>query len=83
MKRMAKVLLLFLLLLTACTDESSVKKYAEIEGWESYKLTGYKAFACSKEDFYHTGFEATKNGKTFTGTVCKGIFFRGATLRLD
>lgn len=71
------------LILSGCTDSESVKNYAEIEGWDSYEITGYNPFACSEEDFYHTGFKATKNGKTFTGTVCKGLFFRGATLRLD
>jgi hypothetical protein len=76
-------ILLLACFLSACTDSSSVKQYAEIDGWDSYEVTGYRWFGCSKEDFYNTGFKATKNGKIFTGVVCKGILFRGATLRLD
>lgn len=75
--------LLAVFLLSGCTDSSSVKQYAEINEWDSYEVTGYRFFGCSDEDFYHTGFKATKNDKEFTGVVCKGLFFRGATLRLD
>ncbi len=77
------IVLIFAFLLSGCTDSESVKNYAEIEGWDSYELTGYRWWSCSKEDIYHTGFVATKNGKSFKGTVCKGWFWRGSTLRLD
>lgn len=83
---MTKVLtaILALSMLVACTDESSVKRYAEVEGWDSYEITGYRFLACSEGDFYHTGFKANKNGRSFSGTVCRGILFRrGSTLRLD
>lgn len=69
--------------LFGCTDEPSVKRYAEMDGWDSYEITGYRWRGCGEEDFYHTGFKAIKNGRSFSGTVCKGLFFRGSTLRLD
>lgn len=73
-----------LFLLTGCvTSADDVRKYAEIEGWESYEVTGYRFFACSKDDWYHTGFTAVKNGKRISGVICRGLFFKGATLRLD
>lgn len=71
------------LILSSCTDESSVKRYADAEGWDSYEITGFRLFACSEDDFYHTGFKATKNGRCFSGVVCRGLLFRGSTLRLD
>lgn len=81
--RIALTMLAMSILLVGCTDESSVKRYAEAEGWESYEITGYRYFGCSEDDFYHTGFKATRNGRSFSGTVCKGLLFRGSTLRLD
>lgn len=72
-----------ILILTACTDPSSVSKYAKMEGWDKYELTGYKWFSCSDDDFYSSGFKATKNGVEFTGTVCSGLLFKGSTLRMD
>lgn len=75
-------LVLALLYLTACTSEDDVRKYAELEGWESYQVTGYRWFGCSKDDVYHTGFVAVKNGKRITGVICSG-WLKGATLRLD
>jgi hypothetical protein len=80
---MTKIVLISILLLAGCTDSDSVKNYAEIESWDSYEVTGYRWAACSQDDVFNTGFKATKNGKTFTGTVCKGWIWRGSTLRLD
>lgn len=72
-----------LLLLTACTSREDVEKYAKAEGWEIYEVTGYRFFACSEDDWYHTGFRAVKDGQTITGVICSGLLFKGATLRLD
>lgn len=69
--------------LVACTRESDVKKYADLYNWDSYKITGYKFFACSKDDSFATGFVAKKDGKEFSGVVCGGWPFKNATLRLD
>lgn len=65
------------------TDKSAVDEYAKVEGWTDVKLTGYSFFACSKDDWYHTGFEAKKNGIPIKGTVCSGLLFKGKTLRLQ
>ena len=82
---MKKYLISFvvLLFLVSCTDETSVKNYAEIHEWDSYEITGYRLWGCTEDDFYRTGFKATKNGKLFTGIVCKGLFFKGASLVMD
>ncbi|MCE9566385.1 MAG: hypothetical protein K8U57_30545 [Planctomycetes bacterium] len=71
-----------ILALTACTSPDDVRKYAEAEGWESYEVTGYRFFGCSKDDVFHTGFVAVKNGKRISGVICSG-WLKGATLRLD
>ena len=72
-----------MLFLISCTDEAGVKNYAEVEEWNSYQITGWKPLSCSSDDFYSTGFVATKNGKKFSGAVCRGLFFRSSTLRLN
>jgi hypothetical protein len=80
---MKRILLIGLLLaVAACTSDDDVKKYAEMEGWDSYEVTGYRIFGCSKDDWFHTGFTAIKNGRKFSGVVCAGPL-KGATLRLD
>ena len=80
---MKYILFIVVLVLLCACDEKSVESYARSHEWDHYEITGYRFFACSKEDFYQTGFIATKNGKSFTGTVCKGLLWRGSTLRLD
>ena len=78
------LLIAVILLLNACTKADDIRKYAEEQGWKSYTVTGYRWLACSKDDFYHTGFTAvTRDGKTVTGVICSGAFFKGATMRLD
>lgn len=79
---MRKLLIILALLLSACTRESDVEKYAKIEGWQSYQTTGYGWFACGKDDVFATSFKAIKNGQEISGTVCSG-WFKGKTLRLD
>lgn len=68
--------------LTGCQKKEDVEKYARIEKWESYQLTGACWFSCGKGDLYMTGFEAVKNGERFFGCVCSGVF-KGATLRIE
>ncbi len=73
-----------LMMLCACTKADDVKKYSEEQGWASFNVTGYRWFGCSDDDWYQTGFSAvTKDGKKVTGVVCSGLFFKGATMRLD
>ena len=75
--------ILLLAILTSCSKKSDVEKYAEKEDWDSYQVTGFCWFGCSKDDFYQTSFTAIKNGKEFEGCTCSGFFFKNTTLRLE
>ena len=78
-----KLILIIFLVLTSCSREEDVEKYAKLEKWESYKATGYCWFGCSKDDFYQTSFEAiTKEGDRIEGCTCSGFLFKNTTLRL-
>lgn len=69
-------------LLGGCTSERDARRALEAEGYSDIRITGYNFFACSKDDFFHTGFEAkNREGKRVTGTVCSGLFFKNATIR--
>ncbi len=72
-----------LCLIAGVTSPDDVRKYAEMQEWDSYEVTGYRFTGCSKGDWYSTGFVATKDGKRFSGVVCSGLLFKGVTLRLD
>jgi hypothetical protein len=73
-----------LLVLTACTDEAGTKRILEAQGFKDVQTKGYDFFSCSDDDDYHTKFIATSpNGAVVTGVVCKGLFFKGATVRFD
>ena len=78
-----KYLILILLLLTACSREEDVAKYAHKEKWDSYTVHGYCWFGCSDKDFYQTKFTAIKDGQVFKGCTCSGFLFKNTTLRLD
>ena len=73
----------FVLLVTGCTNPQSATEVLEKEGYKNIEMTGYNFFSCSKDDFYHTGFTAEKNGHKVKGTVCEGFIFKGKTIRYD
>ena len=77
------VVFALIFILCGCTNNSGTKELLEIEGYKNIQTTGYRFFSCSKDDFYHTGFSATKNNVTITGTVCEGLLFKGKTIRYD
>ena len=81
---MRKTLALVAILgLAACTDSEGARRTAENHGLTEVRITGYRFFGCSKDDLYHTGFEArAPNGRRVTGVVCS-TFFKSNTLRLD
>lgn len=83
MKRLVfAVLAVFVL--SACTDGDEAMRVLDTQGYTGIKITGYNLFACSQDDFYHTGFIATSpNGKRVEGTICSGLLFKGATVRFD
>lgn len=80
---MKKVILLAsLIVLAACTNPPDAQKALDDLGFTEIQITGYNFFACSDDDFYHTGFSAKNpQGKTVTGTVCSGILFKNSTVR--
>lgn len=69
------------LMVTACVDESGAKRALEDQGFKDIRITGYELFACSKDQFNHTGFTATgATGKPVRGVVCSG-WFTGNSVR--
>jgi len=84
MKNLTKVLTAVLLILTiqGCTNKEDAERALKAQGFTNIETTGYNIFACSEDDFYHTGFKAVNTkGQTVTGTVCSGLMFKNATIR--
>lgn len=70
--------------LAACTKPNSAQALLESQGYTDVRITGYNWFSCSDDDSYRTGFEAkSPTGKPISGTVCAGLFYKGATIRFD
>jgi hypothetical protein len=68
--------------LVGCTDESSARNALQDEGFTDIRFTGYDWFACSKDDFTHTGFVAKgPTGRESHGVVCCGMLFKACTVR--
>lgn len=72
-----------IVLMVGCTDNHGAVRILEAQGYTKIEMTGYKPFACSKDDTLQTGFKAEINGRTVSGTVCSGLFFKGNTIRFD
>ena len=71
-------------LLSGCTDAPKATSVLTAQGYKDIQITGYNFAACSKDDFYHTGFSATSpSGQRVNGTACSGLLFKGTTLRFD
>ncbi len=65
-------------------DRAGTMSFLVQQGYTDIKITGYRWFSGSKSDYYCTGFEATAtNGNRVTGTVTRGLFFKGKTIRFD
>jgi hypothetical protein len=81
MKKIAIVLAM--IALAGCTDETAARKALEGSGFKDIKLTGYSYFGCDKNDTFHTGFEARgPSGQFVEGVVCSG-WMKGATVRFN
>lgn len=81
---MKKLLVLAVLLLSGCTNSGDAHRALEGMGFTSIEITGYNYFACSKDDFYHTGFTAVNaNHQIVNGTVCSGFLFKNSTVRFQ
>jgi len=72
------------LLSTGCTQPDHALQVLESQGYTDIQIQGYDWFNCSKDDTYHDKFTAKgPSGKTVSGVVCTGMFFKGSTIRLD
>lgn len=80
---MKKMILAFVIagLVSSCTAPDKAVTILEREGYENIEIRGYDFFGCSEDDFYHTGFTASKNDQVVNGVVCSGLF-KGSTIRL-
>lgn len=71
-------------LLAACTNPETATRVLTSQGFTDVKMTGYSFLACSKDDFYHTGFTARSvTGMPVAGTVCEGFLFKNSTVRFE
>ena len=68
------------LLAGGVTDPDAARMILARDGMTKIEMTGYVFLGCSKDDWYHTGFRAVKNGQPVNGVVCAG-FFKGSTIR--
>ncbi len=76
------LLILFSVFILNCTDAKTASRVLDENGYTEVEMTGYNFFACSREDFYHTGFIAvSSNGRSVEGTVCSGLLFKNSTIR--
>lgn len=71
-------------MLGGCTQPDTAARVLADQGYTQIELHGYDWFNCSKDDTYHDKFTATgPTGRKVSGVVCGGLFFKGATVRLD
>lgn len=76
--------IVFLALAVGVTDEPHSKRILEKQGYTDVSFTGYDWFACSEDDWYHTGFVATSpSGDRLSGAVCCGLIMKSCTVRFD
>lgn len=74
------VFAVMLTLIAGCTDADGAKKALIREGYADIEITGYDHFGCGKDDSFHTGFKAKKNGHEVIGVFCSG-WLKGGTIR--
>lgn len=74
-----------LLLLTGCTvNENKARAIVQSQGYTNVTLGGPSIFGCSEDDNLTRTFKATSaTGQRVEGSVCAGLFFKGATVRID
>ena len=78
------ILIVVIGMLTACTRPDNAVRILQEQGYTDIQITGYKWFACSKDDSTATGFMAkSANGMKIEGTVCSGWVFKNSTIRFD
>jgi len=68
---------------TSKNDFRKGKQQLENMGYTDVERTGYKAFCCSDDDSFATGFKAKdKNGNPVSGCFCSALF-KGVTIRFE
>lgn len=76
-------LLFAALLLTGCTSSDHATKVLTDQGYTHIEITGWKPYACDKNDTFSTGFRAiSPGGREVSGVVCEGIL-KDATIRFE
>lgn len=75
------------LVLSGCSvPQDKAQAFLEANGYRDIELGGADILfsSCSEDDTLTRNFTATaSNGSRVRGTVCAGMFFKGATIRLD
>lgn len=70
--------------LCGCTQPETAQRVLTGAGYKDISMQGYDWLNCSKDDTYHDKFTATgPTGQKVSGVVCAGLFFKGATIRLE
>lgn len=78
------IIVIFLCFFMGITNPKDANRALDAMGMTNIEMTGYKIFACSDSDWYHTGFKAKNpQGKEVSGTVCSGLFFKNSTVRFN
>jgi hypothetical protein len=81
---MKRITIIAALLLCACTNDEHARQVLTSAGYTNIDMTGYDWFACSKDDWYHSGFAAKgPTGQIVSGVVCEGLIFKASTIRLN
>ncbi len=76
------IIAIITIIFSGCTNKDDAENALTSSGFTDVKVTGYNFFACSKDDFFHTGFTARNvKGSLVSGTVCSGILFKKSTVR--
>jgi len=64
------------------TDKEDTTRVLQDAGLTPKEVGGFAWFQCGKDDTYATKFTAvSKDNRTVEGAVCKGLFFKGSTIR--
>ncbi len=76
-----RLMLLLVLFAASCTDEPRSYSTLLAHGFKDIRLTGWRAYACGRDDAFTTGFVATNQaGQQVGGVVCCGVM-KGCTVR--
>jgi hypothetical protein len=81
---MKKLIVFAMVVLSGCTQPDVATRVLSGAGYKDIQMHGYDWLNCSKDDQYHDKFTATgPTGQKVSGVVCAGLWFKGATIRLD